>query len=297
MPPNPRQEQKAAHIGIDSERPRWYHDPMVDNYALLDTIELAYGEAGSGPPLVMIHGLGGSRDDWTLQIEDFSTHYRLIRPELRGHGQSPRPPGPYRVELFAADVAMLMMRLEARPAHVVGLSLGGAVAMQLALDYPELVRSLTLVNTASHFISPDWRQRLMGVRRFAALYLGGMEKVAQDVAGRLFPLLEQAAIRSEAIARLTANDPVAYRNALWAVARFNVTDQLPSIACPALVVSGDRDYAVPLASKERLAECIPGCRLEVIGDSGHATPLDQAEAFNQVVLQFLESLEDSASAS
>lgn len=260
---------------------------MEDSYDLHNTVELAYAEAGQGEPLVLIHGLGGSRNDWELQWPALTPHFRAIAPDLRGHGLSPKPAGPYRIALFAADVAMLMRRIEARPAHVVGLSLGGAVAQQLALDAPEMVRSLVLVNTAASFMSQGWRRRLMGVRRFAATYFSGMDKVAATVANQLFPLLEQASLRYEAAARLSINDPRTYRESLLAIARFNAIDQLHMIACPTLVVSGDVDYAVPLSSKRFLAENIPTSRLVVIPRSGHATPADQPEVFNQVVTEFL----------
>lgn len=254
---------------------------------LLNTIDLAYAEAGEGDPLVLIHGLGGSRSDWELQWPALAPHFRVVTPDLRGHGASQRPPGPYRIKLFAADVARLMRRIEARPAHVVGLSLGGAVAQQLALDAPELVRSLVLVNTAASFVSDGWRRRLMGVRRFAATYLSGMDKVAADVARRLFPREEQAPLRNEATARLSVNAPQAYRDSLLALARFNATDRLSSITCPTLVVSGDTDYAVPMGVKKKLADGLPNSRMVVIPDSGHATPVDQPEAFNKLLLEFI----------
>lgn len=272
---------------VDTGERQEYHERMDDSNDLLNTIDLAYAEAGQGDPLVLIHGLGGSRRDWELQWPALTPHFRMVTPDLRGHGVSPRPPGPYRIGLFAADVAMLMRRIEARPAHVVGLSLGGAVAQQLALDAPELVRSLVLVNTAASFVSDGWRRRLMGVQRFAATYFRGMDKVAADVAQRLFPHEEQAPLRNEATARLSVNAPSAYRNSLMAIARFNAIDQLSSITCPTLVISGDTDYAVPMSVKERLAGGLPNSRLVVIPHSGHATPMDQPEAFNKLVLEFL----------
>jgi pimeloyl-ACP methyl ester carboxylesterase len=259
------------------------------SFDLLDTVDLIYGEAGSGAPLVLLHGLGSSRFDWAPQLAAFVSHYRTIAVDLRGHGESPKPPGPYRIAQLAADVALLLMRLDARPAHIVSLSLGGAVAQQLALDYPELVRSLVLANTSANFVSADWRQRLLGVKRFADVYLQGMDKVAADVADRLFPLLEQSPLRNEAVVRIASNDPKAYRACLWAIARFDVTCLLELIACPTLVIAGELDMTVPLASKQLLAQGIPNSKLVVIPKSGHATPVDQPEAFNSAVLGFLRN--------
>ena len=255
-----------------------------------DAIDLAYGEAGHGPPLILLHGLGSSRNDWLMQLMVLVPRYRTVAIDLRGHGLSPRPAGTYRMALLAADVARLLARIDARPAHVVGISLGGAVAQQLALDCPELVRSLVLINTAARFISSDWRQRLMGLRRVASVYLGGMDRTAQAVADRLFPRPEQAALRRETAQRIAANDVRAYRATLWAIARFDVRDRLGEIRCPTLVVAGDEDSTVPLASKRLLAERIPGSRLEIIAASGHATPVDQPEAFNRVMLRFLDTM-------
>jgi 3-oxoadipate enol-lactonase len=253
-----------------------------------DPIDLAYGEAGQGPPLVLLHGLGSSRNDWLMQLPVFIPRFRVIAVDLRGHGSSPKPAGPYRLELLAVDVARLLRRIDAHPAHVLGISLGGAVAQQVALDYPELVHSLVLVNTAARLISESWQQRMLGVRRLASVYLGGMDRVAETVARRLFPKPEQAQLRREATERISRNDPAAYRATLWAIARFDVRARLGEIACPTLIVAGDADSTVPLASKQLLAERIPHSRLEIIAGSGHATPVDQPEAFNRVVVRFLE---------
>ncbi len=255
-----------------------------------DTIDLACGEAGHGPPLVLLHGLGSSRNDWLLQLPAVITRYRTIAVDLRGHGLSPKPAGPYRIEQMAADVAQLLVRLDAHPAHVLGISLGGAVALQVALDFPHLARSLLLVNTAARLVSDQWRQRLMGLRRVAGVYLYGMDRVAEGVALRLFPRPEQAALRRETAQRLASNDLQAYRATLWAVARFDVRARLGEIDCPTLVVAGDQDNTVPLAAKRLLAERIPHSRLEIIANSGHATPVDQPEAFNRAALRFLEQV-------
>ena len=265
------------------------------SYDLLDTVDLAYDEAGHGPPLLLLHGLGSSRFDWALQLPAFVPEFRTVAVDLRGHGQSPKPKGPYRIAQFAADVALLLMRLDARPAHIVALSLGGAVAQQLALDYPELVRSLVLVNTVSNFVSAEWRQRMLGLKRFAGVYLQGMDKVAVDVADRLFPMLEQTPLRTEAVVRIASNDPQAYRASLWAIARFNTTFLLELITCPTLIIAGEQDTTVSLAAKQILAQGIPNSRTVIIPNSGHATPIDQPEAFNRAVLEFLSTFNESVS--
>ncbi|MFZ2487645.1 MAG: alpha/beta hydrolase [Anaerolineae bacterium] len=259
--------------------------------ASLTPVNLIYEQAGHGSPLLLLHGLGSSRTDWPLQLPVLLPRYRVIVADLRGHGQSPKPRGPYTLPVLAADVAALLRRLTAAPTHVAGLSLGGAVAQQLALDAPELVRSLILVNTAARFVADRWQQRLVGVRRLAAVYTRPMAEVAQGVAAGLFPRPEQQAMRRETAARLAANDLAAYRATLWALARFDVRARLHEITCPTLIVAGEEDATVPLAAKRLLAAQIPHSRLVVVPHSGHATPFDQPAQFNELMLGFLEEVE------
>lgn len=257
----------------------------------LTPLNLMYAQAGHGSPLLLLHGLGSSHADWPLQLPAWVARYRVLAVDLRGHGQSPKPRGPYTLAAFAADVAALLRHLNATPTHVLGLSLGGAVAQQLALDAPELVRSLILVNTAARFVADRWQQRLVGVRRLAAVYTRLMDEVAQGVAAGLFPQPTQQAMRQETAARLAGNDLAAYRATLWALARFDVRARLGEIACPTLIVAGEEDATVPLAAKQLLAAQISHSQLALVPHSGHATPLDQPELFNELVLNFLDEVE------
>ena len=115
--------------------------------ASIGDLKLYYEECGDGAPLLFIHGLGSSTRDWERQVPVFSGRYRVVTLDLRGHGRSDKPPGPYIISLFAQEVADLMKSLDLGPAHVVGLSLGGFVAAQLAVDHGELLRSVVIVNT------------------------------------------------------------------------------------------------------------------------------------------------------
>src|SRR5579862_3087511 len=111
-------------------------------------IKLHHEIVGKGPSLVFIHGLGSSTRDWEFQIPEFAKSYQVITFDLRGHGQSDKPDVPYTIPMFAADTAGLLSSLGVERAHLVGISLGGAVAFQFALDYPDLLRTLTIVNSA-----------------------------------------------------------------------------------------------------------------------------------------------------
>lgn len=101
-------------------------------YLTVDGAQLYYEDAGSGPPLLFVHGLGSSTRDWFAQVPHFADRYRVLRLDLRGHGRSERTRGPYRIAQFARDVAVTLRKLDAVPAHVVGLSMGGMVTLQLS---------------------------------------------------------------------------------------------------------------------------------------------------------------------
>ena len=121
---------------------------------------------GSGTtPLVLLHGLGSSADDWFLQLPAFAPHYLCVAVDLRGHGLSDKPAGRYSVGSFAADVAGLIRTLDLAPAHILGLSLGGMVAQQMAIAHPQVVRSLVLLNTLPGVWPPPRQFVRMVLRR------------------------------------------------------------------------------------------------------------------------------------
>ena len=256
----------------------------------INQLQIHYEEAGSGAAILFLHGLGSCGQDWMLQVPVFQKTFRVIAPDLRGHGQTDKPQGRVRVAHLASDVLGLLDTLNVERAHVVGLSLGGCVALVLALDAPQRVRSLTLVNTFAHLEPDNPGHALMLVSRLALLGVRGLPAQAHFVAARMFPKPEQEMLRKLAAERIAANDITTYRRLLLAVAAFDVRSRLGEITCPTLVIAGDRDTTVPMHPKQFLAAHIPGARLEIIADSGHATPIDQPEVLNRLVLEFVESI-------
>lgn len=255
---------------------------------IIHHLSIHYQESGSGDAIVLLHGLGSCAQDWLLQMPVFTGKFHVIAPDLRGHGRTDRPQGRVRVSDLASDVVGLLDELNVRRVHVVGLSLGGCVAQQMALDCPARVRSLTLVNTFARFGLGGPRNALPLALRMAVLGSLGLPAQARFVARRLFPKPEQAPLRQMAAERIAANDPVTYRRLLLAIRAFDVTRRLSEIVCPTLVIAGDRDTTVPLRAKQLLASRIPGARLELVSDSGHATPVDQPDVFNRLVMGFIE---------
>ncbi len=257
-----------------------------------DNLAFYFEEVGQGEPLLLLHGLGSSCEDWELQIGPFSDHFRVIAVDMRGHGRSAKPPGPYSIPLFADDIKAILAGLQIPAAHVLGISLGGMVAFQLAVSAPEVVQSLIVVNSVPSMRVKTFADRWQLWRRAAIVELFGMRRMGEYLAPRLFPKPEQVQLRQEIIARWEKNDKRAYQAAMRSFVGWDVMTELSDIACPTLIITADKDYW-PVADKEAYTAVIPNARLQVISDSHHATPIDQPEIFNTVVLDFLASIDSS----
>ena len=249
-------------------------------------IEMHYEETGQGTPLLLIHGLGSSARDWERQVPYFSKNYRVITFDVRGHGQTDKPAGPYGIRLFAEDTAEFMKILNIESAHVVGISMGGMIALQLATIIPERIRSLVVVNTGAELIVRSFREFLMVLQRKLIVRLLGMRKMGEVLSGRLFPDPEHEELRKIFVDRWAENDPRAYRDSMQGLLGWSVTEQLSSIQCPTLIVSADHDYT-PVAIKEAIVAKMPNAKLAVIPNSRHAVPVERPEEFNQIVGEFL----------
>jgi pimeloyl-ACP methyl ester carboxylesterase len=265
------QDRKGALLGSQDPSVRLYHEV-----------------AGSGPPLVLLHGLGSSCRDWELQVPRFSKNCTVIAPDLRGHGRSPKPKGKYSIPLMAQDVARLLEDLQTGPACIVGISMGGMVGMQLALDFPETASGMVLVNTCAEVRVRTSRERLQVWQRRLALEILGMRGVGALLAPRLFPHPHQAELRRVFKERWLQNDRQAYRKAMAAVVSWSAAERLGEVRCPTLVVSAEHDY-LPQRLKKALADGIPGAQFASVADCHHGLPAEKPEEFNRIVLDFLNN--------
>ncbi len=263
-------------------------------YIHVNGIRLRYETWGDGPPVVMLHGLGSSADDWVLQLPDLGRHFQCILVDLRGHGLSDKPDVPYTMALLASDIAGLITVLGRGSVHVVGLSLGGMVAQQLAISHPGWVRSLVLINTLPGLWPPPRAMVFTAWRRLRALRMErtrGMQNTAGVVAMSLFPEPHQQLFRNMTERRIAENDVAAYRRSTAAIARFWPGRALRRVLCPTLIVSGELDNIVPLVYQERLLRWLPHSRMVRIPGSRHASNIDHPEAVNPVILKFLLEME------
>ena len=249
-------------------------------------LRLYYEMTGDGPPLLLVHGLGSSSRDWEKQVGSFTQTYQVITLDLRGHGCSDKPPGPYSIGMFADDTAMLVRELGVAPLHVVGISMGGMVAFELVVRFSELVRSLTVVNSYPEMRVETLREHLQVWRRFLFLELLGMRGTGIILGRHLFPKPEQRELREMFATRWTENDKRAYRESLRALLNWDVERHLPEITCPVLVVASDQDY-MPLNEKRAYTAKISRAKLVIIEDARHAVTAERPEQFNAILREFL----------
>jgi pimeloyl-ACP methyl ester carboxylesterase len=254
----------------------------------VNSSELYYEESGEGYPLLLLHGLGSSGADWWFQTPAFAPHFRVILPNLRGHRQSSTLRGPISIYTLTADVAKLMETMEIPQAHMLGLSLGGAVAQLMAIHFPAKVNKLILVNTFARLRPTSLRETYTLARRVVVSRFLPPITTAKVVARDLFPKPDQAALRDEVLSRIGVNDVASYRYLVDAIRRFDSRAQLHRIMASTLLITGDRDVVVPRGCQQQLVRGIRQVLWHIVRDSGHATPVDQPEEFNRVVLEFLK---------
>jgi pimeloyl-ACP methyl ester carboxylesterase len=255
----------------------------------LPGVKLFLEEQGQGQAVLLLHGLGSTGADWSRLAPRLAPSHRVLVPDIRGHGRSEKPAGAYGVPLFARDIAALCDSMQLKALHVVGLSMGGMIAFQLAVERPDLVGSLTIVNSG-----PDMRPRGLKMRlalwmRLLIIRLLGPRALAERLGKILFPSPDQAELKREAVERLGANDRDVYFRATRGLIGWSVADRLGEISCPVLVVASEHDYT-PVSIKRAYAAKIKGARVEVLQGSRHFAPADAPDALYAVVSQFLQQV-------
>lgn len=254
----------------------------------LDDVTLEYEDRGQGDTLVLLHGLGSSAHDWDFQMPALERHYRVIAPSLRGFGASDKPTGPYSVMQYARDTIGLLNHLGIDRSHVLGFSMGGAVAFQMAVAFQHRLSSLIVVNSQPSFELDHWRKYLMALMRIGMANIMGMERMTRFLAKRMFPNPEQKHLRDQMTDRYRNNDKTAYLAALRALAGWSVEEMIDKVSLPTLILAGEYDFT-PVEEKRAFASKMPNAAVKVVPDSRHGTPFDQHDTVNRLVLEFLET--------
>lgn len=258
---------------------------MMPTLKLADA-QIYYECIGAGPPLLLIHGLGSGGADWAFQLDALGRGRMLILPDLRGAGRSTRPAGPYSIAQFADDLWALLDALGIGCADALGFSLGGAVAIEMALQRPRGVRRLIVCNALANYRTDTWRKWLEAQLQIAITRLLGLKLTARVIARRLFPHADQAAKRRRVIDVIGANPRRAYLDTIDALIGWSAIERLGALDVPTLIIAAEHDYT-PLADKRAELPHFPQARLAVVAGSRHGTPFDAIDEFNALVLDFL----------
>lgn len=257
-------------------------------------------DIGSGPPLLFVHGLGAAWQAWLENIPEFARDHRVIAMDLPGFGLSEMPAHDISIEYYRRFLYALADELGIESAAVVGNSMGGFIAAELAIRHPERVQRLSLVSAAIFWQEYRRAKPLVSLARLTDAYIGRLlARSANSVSRR--PRLRELALLSAGIRyphlipHELANELVrsarrtpGFLPALEALAGFPLNEELPKIACPTLVVWGAHDALVTVHDSERIEQAIPNAQRAVFERTGHAPMLERPERFNRVLREFLD---------
>ena len=252
----------------------------------LNGVKHHYVSKGEGPPIVLVHGLGGSLHSWYGVIETLSLQHHVIALDLRGHGRSDAGNGGYSVQQWAQDVGALITALELPPVTLVGHSLGSLVAQQVALDKNESVDQLVLVGGISWF-EPDTRSAYEA--RADLVEAEGMDAIIDAwLPGALAPRTQAKLPQLVGLMRdlYLRNDPAAYARSCRALAKMPRIAR-EDIGQPTLLIVGDHDRSTPMAMTEELHSEIPVSRVKVIPTAAHWVMLEQPDMLAAAILEYL----------
>ena len=259
-------------------------------------IDIYYELHGSGPRLTLIEGLGYHRWMWFKQLPDFAEHFSVLVYDNRGVGKSDKPPGPYNHAQNAGDLAGLLDHIGWDSTNLLGVSMGGFIAQEFTLKYPERVEKLILVATGFGGprmvpVPPEAAKAMMPdpslspeerIRRAMPVAFGDRdwpmkhpEEFDQMVAWRL----EEPQPPEAAMAQIMAG------------VSFDVSNRVREIQAPTLIIAGIRDNVVPPENARLLASEIPNSRLETLPDAGHLCIIEASQRFNASVIEFVESVD------
>jgi len=260
--------------------------------AKTENLNMYYEIIGQGEPLVMIRGVGSNVDHWYEQIPVLSKKYQLLVFDNRGIARSSDPGGSFSNRDMAADTVALMEAVGIKKAHLLGYSMGGMIAQEIALAYPEKVNGLILVATDCG-ISLRIKAKPEFSRLFSEMIRLGTNEAKKAAAGCLFAkqtfetrpdIIERYA---EVSMRFPASQKILGRQ--WAaITQHDACDRLPNISAPTLAITGSEDELIPPENTTVMAERIPVAQMIFIDGGGHLFLIEQPEAFNEAVIGFLD---------
>lgn len=252
-------------------------------------ISMNYQIKGKGANLVLIHGAGDNLNMWYHQLPVFSKSYRVVTYDIRGSGKTESPKGEYSISLFAEDAYQLIKAIRVEGAYFLGYSLGGRIALELALDHPDLVKALVLANSSAGLTPPSLETLERRRVTLELLDKGDMKRVAEMMTAGAF----SPNFKSKNPTEFKRYMKVKLQNKIDGIARLmrslgtpTAAPDLSKVKCPVLLIVGENDLYMGVEQGKHAHEAIVGSKL-VILPTGHAAALELPEKFNSAVLEFL----------
>lgn len=249
------------------------------------TVRHAVDGPDGAPALLLINSLGTDHRMWAPQVEVFAARYRVIRYDSRGQGGTSAPPLPYSIDDLGSDAVALLDHLDIERAHVCGVSLGGFLALWLAINHPKRLSGAVFADTAARIGSVEgWNERI------AAVETGGMASIRERVIERFFSEAfreENRDVVRQIGNALGSHDPQGYIGHCTVLRNTDLRDEVETIDLPALVIAGTADASTPTSESRWLHERIDGSRIEELESAGHLSNLEKPTVFNQAVLVHL----------
>ena len=255
--------------------------------ARIGDIEIHYEVSGSGPWLTLSHSLAANLGMWYAQMDLLNQHFTVLRYDIRGHGQTQATEGAYSLAQLADDVHGLLKHLGVTRTHWIGLSLGGMIGQVLAIRHPDCMDHAVIADSTGK-AAPNGAT--VWAERAALARAQGMTALAQPTLTRWFtdPYREKNPAVMAKIAHMIETTSVAgYAGCCAAIGVIDNHEGLKQLQSPALIIVGDQDQATPPAMSELIHQHWPQSKYAVLKDAAHLSSVEQAEAFNQAVMQFL----------
>ncbi len=246
------------------------------------TRSIYYRVRGQGANLLLIHGLGSSGADWEFQVRALERHFRVIVPDLPGSGCSPSFEGDFSIADCAHVLWALLDHLQVPRANIAGFSLGGAVALEMALQRPQSVDRLALINTLLSYRIDHWRKWLEARVPAAVVRLVGMRWAAKLAAARLFPMPWQRVLRERAVGVISRVAAHVYLGMARALEGWTAIERLELLQAKTLMIAAEHDFT-PLAEKLSMAQALRA-DIAIVHGSRHGTPFDSVKATNACLL-------------
>ena len=257
----------------------------------IDGVGIHYETQGEGqPPLVFVHGLGGTSNVWHAQRVTLSKYCRVVTPDLSGSGRSDKGRRTYSIATWADELAGLIDHLNLPPAVVVGHSMGTVIVQHFVAKYPRKTRAIVLAGALVELGPPGKEAFAKRAETVEKEGMGGI--VDQVLNGALSAGTRERNLALTGMVRemLLSNDPACYAGHCRALMAGSAKVDQPKIDCPTLLVVGDQDTVTPLALQMQIAAAIKNSRIRIVHSTAHNTMLESPEVFNTILLEFAATL-------